>query len=129
MLRDDDVEAPRRGQEIEDADQLVVESLARWNDMDLIRSTRRPLRRRIEASQAFHDVADELDADRLCVGRGKYVNDTAAKGERAVLINRVLARKASVDEHIDQSLWLDFRAGAKLDRCTEQTVVGAHARE
>ena len=85
------METPRRGQEIDDANQLVIESLAGWNDMDLIRGTGRPLRRRIEASQALHDVADELDADRLGVGRRKHVNDAAANGERAVLVNRVLA--------------------------------------
>ena len=88
--------------------------------MDLIGRARRSLRRRIEASQAFHGVADELDADRLGVSRRKHVDDAAANGEGAVFVNRILARKARVDEQVGQSLRLDLRAGAKLDRGAQQ---------
>ena len=91
VLGDDEMKTPRRGQEIDEANQLVIESLAGRHDMDLVRRTGRPLRRRIEAAQTLHGVADELDADRLGVSRRKHVDDAAANGERAVLVNRVFA--------------------------------------
>ena len=97
--------------------------------MHLIGRPGRSLRRGIEASQALDGVADELDADRLGVGRGKHVDDAAADGEGAVLVDRIFAGEAGIHEQVRQSLRLDLRAGAKLDRGAQQALLRTHARQ
>ena len=47
-------------------------------------------------------VADELDAHRLGVAGREHVDDAAANGERAVLVDRILAREAGVDEQVGE---------------------------
>ena len=116
----------RSRQEIEQADQVLVELFARRHDVDLIGRAGGSLCRRIEPAQALDHVADELDANRLGVGRGKHVDDAAADGKRAVLVNRILAGETSVHEQVRQSLRLDFRSGAELDGGAQQPISRTH---
>src|SRR6185369_6131828 len=97
--------------------------------MHLIRRPGGSLRRRIEAPQALDRVADELDANRLGVGRRKYIDDAATHGKGAVLVHRILARETSVHEQVRESLRLDLRPWTELDRCPQQALTRTHARQ
>jgi hypothetical protein len=99
---------------------LVVEALAHGNDDDLVGGTRRSLCGRIESAQCLHHVANEFDAYRFDVGGGKDVDDAAADGEGAVLVDRVFTSEAGIDEEIGQPLRVDFGAGTDLERHVEE---------
>ena len=86
------------------------------NDHHLIGRAGRALCCRVEAAQRLDHVADELDADRFGIGRRKHVDDAAADGERAVLVDRILAREAGIDQQVGQGVRLDLGAGPNLDR-------------
>ena len=60
---------------------------------------------------SFRPCRRRTRCDRLGVGGGKHVDDAAADGERAVLVDGILAREARVDEQVGQSLRLDLGAG------------------
>ena len=59
-------------------------------DDDLIERRERSLCGCVVASQRFDDVADELEADRLRLGRGIEVHDAAADAELTVLVDGIL---------------------------------------
>ena len=112
------IRTPRAAPGSRGPDQLVfvVEPLANGHDRDLVDGAGRPLRRRIEAAQRLDHVADELEPHRLDVAGGKHIDDAAADGERAVLVDRVLAREAGVNEQIGERLRVDFGARPDLER-------------
>ena len=108
---------------------VVVEPLADRHDQELIGRAGRPLRRRIEPPQRFDHVADELDADRLGVAGREDVDDAAADRERAVLVDRILAREAGVDEQVGEILRLDLGARPDLERGAQQPLRRADPRQ
>ena len=111
QLGDEPVHAARcSGHEVDDRDQrlAVVESLARRDELHVIGRPCRSLRRRIETANRLDHVADEFHAHRFEGRRWKHVDDSAANGEGAVLIDGVFAREAAVDEQIGQLQRLDL---------------------
>ena len=87
---------------------------------DLVDRFDRALRRGVVAAQRFDGVADELDADRRRVARGKDVDDAAAHGELAVLVGRILPREAGVDEQLGEIGRRDVLARLEIERRAEQ---------
>ena len=57
------------------------------------------------------------------------VDDAAADGELAVLVGRILAREAGVDEQLGEIGRRDVLARLELERCGEQRVGRAHTRQ
>ena len=86
-----------------------------------------PLRVGVEAAQALHGVAEELDAHRLRPVRGEDVEDAAAPRHLARGGDRVLARVAPFVERLEQDLGRHLVAHAQAhDARLEE--VGGEAR-
>ena len=60
---------------------------------------------------------------------GKDVDDAAANRELAVLVGRILAREAGVDEQLGQIDRRDVLARPEVDRGSEQALGRRHARQ
>ena len=99
---------------------VVLKHVAQRHDRHLIDRRDRPLRRRIVGAQRFDRVADELEPDRMRLAGGKDVDDAAADRELAVLVGRILAREAGVDQQLGQIGRRDVLAGPQVDRRRQQ---------
>ena len=98
------------------------EHVAQRHDRHLIDRRDRSLRRRVVGAQRFDRVADELEPDRLRLAGGKHVDDAAADRELAVLVGRILAREAGVDQQLGEIDRRDVLPGLQLERRAEQPV-------
>ena len=80
----------------------------------------RALRERREGAQRLDLVAEELDADRLAAGRREDVDDPAAHGELAALLDAVdplvAGERELLGELLDPRLVADARAGSAPGR-------------
>ena len=74
-------------------------------------------------------VADELEADRVRLAGRENVEDAAADGELAVLVGRIFAGEAGIDQQLGEIGRRDVLAGPQLDRGGEQPFGRADARQ
>jgi len=116
FLRDHKPQATRRREELEQRNRILlfVKPLAHGHDEQLIGCAGRTLCRWIEAPQRFDHVPHELDAHRFGVTRREYVDNAATNRKRAVLLDRILSRKARINEKVRKVLWIDLCAGSNL---------------
>ncbi len=75
----------------------------------------RTLREGGERADRLDLVAEELDADRLAAGRGEDVDDAAADGELAAVVDALDACVPGERERLGERLDADLGAGAELD--------------
>ena len=95
---------------------MVAERLPERHDGDVVDAGHGALRRGVVPPDGLDGVADELDADRLCGSGGKYVEDTAAHAELAVLIDRILMGEPRLGKQIGERPGGDVVTGSKLAR-------------
>ena len=95
-----------------------LERVAERLDDHGIDGDRGSLRRRVVASHRLDRVAQKLEPDRLRVIGREDVHHAAPPAELAVLVHRVLAREAGIDEQFGQDLRIDVRADLQRDRGT-----------
>ncbi len=76
----------------------VGQQFTEGTDGDAVDRDERPLRGAVETPDGLDDVPDELEADRLRVGRQVEVDHTATDAEFAVLVHRILRREAGDGE-------------------------------
>ena len=98
------------------------------HDADLIDRLDRPLGRRVVATHRLNRVADELEPDRLRLAGRKDVDDAAADRELAVLVRRILAREAGIDEQLREIDRRDLLARLQIERRAEKPARSADAR-
>ena len=94
----------------------LAQAFADGHDTGLIDGPGRTLRRRVVAADRLDRVADELDAQRLGVARREHVHDAAAHAELTVLVDRVLAREAGLEQLLGEQLGSDLDAGSQVHR-------------
>src|SRR5262245_19535265 len=116
LLGDHKAQTTRRGEELEQRNRILlfVKSLAHGHDEQLIGCAGGTLCRWIEAPQRFDHIPHELDAHRFGVTRREYVDDAATNRKRAMLLDRILTRKAGINEKVRKVLWVDLRARSNL---------------
>src|SRR5690348_3854117 len=78
----------------------------------MVERRERPLRRRVESADRFHDVAVELESYRLTLGRRVDMPDTAADAELAVAVHRIFGCEARGGEPFGDVPGRDLRADA-----------------
>ncbi len=89
-----------------------------------------PLGIGVEAAQALHGVAEELDAHRLLAVRGEDVEDAAAASHLAGRGDRVLPRVAALVERLEEDLGRHLVAHAQAHHARLEQVRGeARAEE
>src|SRR5262249_58225750 len=93
----------RAGEVVEECRLAVaLEDVPQRHDVDLIDRGNRTLCRRIVSTERLDRVADELEADGLGFAGRKDIDDAAADREFALLVSRVFARKAGVNEQVGE---------------------------
>ena len=88
------------------------QELAKRRDGHLIDGFLRPLRGGVVPADRLDDVADELEPDRLRLGRRKEVDDAAADAELAVLVDRVAWREPGVGQALAEVVRRDLHPGS-----------------
>ena len=76
--------------------------IAQRDDADLIDRLERSLCARVVGADRFDRVANELEPDRLRLACRIHVDNAAADRELAMLVCRILAAEAGVDQQIAQ---------------------------
>ena len=90
--------------------------LGQRDNRRLIERLDRSLCRWVVPADRFDVVADELDTDRI-VGTGrKIIDDAAADAEFAVLVDRILARKAGIGQEIAERDRIEIETVPNLNR-------------
>ena len=69
-----------------------------------------------ELGQAIDLVAPQVDADRRVGGRREHVDDRAAPGDFAAVLDEVFAAVAEADQRVEQRVGVDDVVGADDDR-------------
>ena len=129
-LGDDHPRLPGAGQVVEYHRAAILrEYIAQRHHEKLIDRGDRSLGGRVVAAHRLDHVADEFESDWLRFACGIHVEDAAAHRELAVLVHRVLAAEARVDEKICEIGGRNLLPGFEIDRGTQQTRRRRHARE
>ena len=116
VLRDDDPGGTGAREVVEDRGAaVVVEHVAQGNDGNLIDGGKRALGGGIVGAKRFDGVADELQPYRVRLAGRKDIDDPAADGELAVLVGRVFAGEAGIDEQFGQISGRDVEAWLQLE--------------
>ena len=108
---------------------VPVEDVAQRHDADLIGRRNRSLRRRIVGTQRLDRVADEFEPHRMGLAGREDVDDASADGELAVLVGRILAGEAGVDEQLGEIQRRDVLPGTQIERRGEQALRRRDARQ
>ena len=108
---------------------VVAQDVTQRHDGQLIDRRDRSLRAGIVCPKRLDRVADELEAHRMGGAGGENVQDAAAAGELAVLVGRVLAVEAGIDEELGQILRGDVLPRLQVHRGAQHVPRRAHARQ
>ena len=114
--RDEILRNGRRPVVVERRLDQVEPPLGRGVDGGVVDSPERALRERRERADAFDLVSEELDPQRLATGRGEDVDQAAADGELAALLDALDALVAGEREPLGQLLEARLVAGSKAER-------------
>ena len=98
------------------ADVVGRHQLAGREDDDLVEVVDRSLVVDAEAGETVDLVAPQVDADRRIGGRREHVDDGAAAGELAAVLDEFLAPVAELDQLAAERVGVDFAAGPHDDR-------------
>ena len=85
-------------------------------DDGLLHRMQRALRERREGADRLDLVAEELDAERLAPGGREEIDEPAADGELAAVVDALDALVAGEGEHLGQPLDPDLPSGTQLER-------------
>ena len=130
MLRDDDAGRPGASEVVEHGGAaIVVEHVAQRNDGDLIDRGNGALVGGIVGAKRFNRIADELQPDRVRLAGGKDIDDTAPDGELAMLVGRVFAGEAGIDEQLRQIGGRNVDPWLQLERGGDELLRRADARQ
>src|SRR2546423_1404549 len=94
----------------------IEAALAGREDRARVDRVQRALRERRERADRLHLVAEELDAQRLAAGRREDVDQPAAHGELAAVVDALRAREAGERELLGEPVDTRLCPGAQLDR-------------
>ena len=119
-------QAPRRPASV--GSREVGAPLGRGVDERLVDGVQRALRERRERAHGLDLVAEELDAERLPAGRREHVDDAAADGELAALLDLVDALVAGERELLGERVDARLVAEADLDRLRAHVAAAARPR-
>ncbi len=95
---------------------LVEDELAGRVEQHVVDRLDRALVADAEGAQRLDVVAPELDADRVVASGGEHVDDAAADGELAPLLDLRGARVAELGQRLDQPVESHVRAGVQVQR-------------
>ena len=101
--------------------------LARRVDDDRVERAKGALAGRIERAHRLDLVAEQLDADRQAVQRREQIDDAAAHGEGARVLDHRRAAEAGREQRVDGLVAADDLAALELERERQQLAGRDHA--
>ena len=108
---------------------VVLQDVAQRYDRDLVDRRDRALSGRVVGAERLDRVTDEFEPDRMRLAGRKDVDDAAADCELAVLVGRIFAAEAGINEQFGEIGRRDVLTGLQLERRGEHPLGSRHARQ